>query len=298
MENNTKMTDLDGRIDFILTFTATDANPNGDPLKENEPRTDLDGYGRMSQECAKRKIRNRMQALLPESGSIYVQSEDRSDDGCNSLSERKDKVPEMVEAIKKSDKEALRETACRKWADVRAFGQVFAFKGESLSCGIRGPVTIQNIKSVSPVNITTMQITKSVNGENKNGKTEDGESSMAADRMGKRSFVDFGLYVLKGSISCQLADLTGFSKEDAALLKECLKTLFVDDESAARPAGSMEVRDLYWWEHQSRLPKASAGEVFRGVTITEKADYPKSYDDYEIALKNPEECVEPEVYHF
>ena len=46
--------------------------------------------------------------------------------------------------------------------DVRSFGQVFAFKGSDLSLGIRGPVSVQPAFSVDPIDITSMQITKSV----------------------------------------------------------------------------------------------------------------------------------------
>ena len=49
-----------------------------------------------------------------------------------------------------------------------------------------------------------------------------------------------GLYKVKGSINPQLAEKTGFSEEDAELIKECLRTLFVNDASAARPDGSRE----------------------------------------------------------
>ena len=41
-----------------------------------------------------------------------------------------------------------------------------------------------------------------------------------------KHFVDFGVYVIKGSINCQLAEKTRFSDEDAEKIKEALKTLF------------------------------------------------------------------------
>ena len=57
------MSNLKGKIDFTLFVSATNANPNGDPLNGNRPRTNLDGYGEISAECIKRKIRNRIQDL-------------------------------------------------------------------------------------------------------------------------------------------------------------------------------------------------------------------------------------------
>ena len=83
-----------------------------------------------------------------------------------------------------------------------------------------------------------MQITKSVNGESGDKKS--------SDTMGTKHRVDFGIYVFKGSINCQLAEKTGFSEEDAEVIKEALRTLFENDCSAARPDGSMEVLKMFW----------------------------------------------------
>ena len=55
-----------------------------------------------------------------------------------------------------------------------------------------------------------------------------------------------------GSVNVQLAEKTGFSQEDAEVLKEALKTLFENDASSARPEGSMEVCKMYWWQHDEK----------------------------------------------
>ena len=54
---------LSKKIDFVLFVSVKMANPNGDPLNGNRPRTDYGGYGEITAECIKRKIRNRMQDL-------------------------------------------------------------------------------------------------------------------------------------------------------------------------------------------------------------------------------------------
>lgn len=73
------------KIDFIMTFTVSNANPNGDPLAGNMPRTNASGFGEVSDVCIKRKIRNRFQ----DTGfDIFVKSKERSDDGCESLESR------------------------------------------------------------------------------------------------------------------------------------------------------------------------------------------------------------------
>ena len=115
--------------------------------------------------------------------------------------------------------------------------------------------------------------------------------------MGTKHRIEFGLYVLKGSVNVQLAEKTGFSEEDAQLLKEALKTLFENDASSARPEGSMEVCRLYWWQHEEKMPAVSTAKVHRSVKIEKKTDHPRSFDDYDIYYENPG-CVEPEVYDF
>ena len=79
------MSELKGKIDFTLFVSVQNANPNGDPLNGNRPRIDMDGYGEISDVCIKRKIRNRLQDL---GARVFVQSDDRSDDGFRSLKER------------------------------------------------------------------------------------------------------------------------------------------------------------------------------------------------------------------
>ena len=285
------MSELRGKIDFLLLVTAKNANPNGDPLNGNRPRENFEGYGEMSDVCIKRKIRNRWQDMGQK---IFVQSDERKDDGCGSLKERAEQCEELKKEInkkKKADRDLCAQIACQKWLDVRGFGQVFAFKGAEVSIGIRGPISIHQAVSVSPVDIISMQITKSVNSEAKEG------GERASDTMGTKHRVGFGLYIVKGSVNVQLAEKTGFSQEDAELLKEALKTLFENDASSARPEGSMEVCRLYWWQHEEKTPAASTAKIHRSIQVRPLTERPVSFDDYEIIYQDPG-CVKPEVYDF
>ena len=280
---------LQNKIDFTLLITAKNANPNGDPLNGNRPRENYDGLGEISDVCIKRKIRNRLQDMGEK---IFVQSDDRCDDGFDSLRSRAD-GNDAIKAISKgknTDRDEYAKTACAEWIDVRSFGQVFAFKGDSVSVGIRGPVSIQQAVSVSPVDIVSMQITKSVN-------SEDGKEGKASDTMGMKHRVEFGLYVINGSINCQLAEKTGFSGEDAEKIKQALLTLFENDISSARPDGSMEVCRLYWWKHEGKTPKYSSAKVHRQleVKMKEGISRPTSFNDYEVKL-NELDGLECEKY--
>ena len=280
------MSVLQNKIDFVAFASVTMANPNGDPLTGNSPRTDYAGLGEISDVCIKRKLRNRMQDL---GNPIFVQSSDRCDDGCGSLSQRASTV---LGSTKGSSPEELAAKACEAWLDVRSFGQVFAFKDiKGVSVGVRGPVSIHQGVSISPVQVEDMQITKSVNGEDSKG-----EKARTSDTMGMKHFVRFGFYQLKGSINVQLAEKTGFTEEDAETVKECLRTLFVNDASAARPDGSMEITRLYWWKHNCKDGQYSSAQVHRSVhaELKDPDTIPASPEDYTITLE-PLAGLEPEI---
>ncbi|MBQ5559729.1 MAG: type I-C CRISPR-associated protein Cas7/Csd2 [Lachnospiraceae bacterium] len=279
------MSELKNKIDFVVLVKVENANPNGDPLNGNRPRTNCLGFGEISDVCIKRKIRNRFQDLGEE---IFVQSDDNNVDGYKSLSERF----AGIFGANKMTKEETAKAACKKWMDVRSFGQVFAFKKrdgfEGVSIGVRGPVSIHQSVSCSTVDINSMQIIKSVNSEPAEKKSP--------DTMGMKHRVEFGLYKIKGSINVQLAEKTGFSEEDADKLKEALKTLFINDASAARPDGSMEVVRVYWWKHNNKIGQYSAAKVHSSVEIKLKDEgtIPRTVDDYNITLL-PLEGLEPEI---
>lgn len=283
------MSILSTKIDFAVILSATNANPNGDPLNGNRPRESYNGYGEISDVCIKRKIRNRLQDMGEK---IFVQSDDRCDDGCDSLKKRAENCAALKEisAGKNTNRDDYAQAACQEWMDVRSFGQVFAFKGDTVSVGVRGPVSIHQAVSVSPVDIISMQITKSVNSEG-------GKDAKASDTMGMKHRVEYGLYVAKGSINCQLAEKTGFTDEDAEKIKEALKTLFVNDSSSARPEGSMEVCRLYWWKHGCKTPGHSTAKVHRSLQICLKDENkrPTSFDDYQITLTELD-GLSPEIY--
>lgn len=271
---------LDHKIDFAVILSVTKANPNGDPLNGNRPRQNYDGYGEISDVAIKRKIRNRLQDM---GESIFVQSNDRKVDEFESLRERAESNEILAKIIKSknSSNDEFAKIACKEWIDVRSFGQVFAFqgptKGTGVSVGVRGPVSIHTATSIDPIDITSMQITKSVNSEP--GKDK------GSDTMGMKHRVDFGLYVFYGSINTQLAEKTGFTIEDAEKIKQALITLFENDASAARPDGSMEVHKVYWWEHNSKLGQYSSAKVHRTINIESNVENPKCFEDYTITVE-------------
>ena len=273
---------LTKKIDFIGFITVERSNPNGDPLNGNQPRTDYGSYGEISDVCLKRKLRNRLQDIGEK---ILVQSNERADDGCDSIRSRVEANPAMDKPLKMKDKEQGRtrifaEEACKAWIDVRSFGQVFALKEakkqgvDAVSVGVRGPVTLHTAVSLDPVTITGIQITKSVNNEPGDKK--------GSDTMGMKYRVDFGVYKFQGSINVQLAEKTGFSEGDAEKIKEALCTIFENDASSARPEGSMEMSRFYWIEHANKTGCAPSAKIHRSVSAQKKdrVETPSHLDDY------------------
>lgn len=273
---------LERKIDFAVVLSVTKANPNGDPLNGNRPRQNYDGYGEISDVAIKRKIRNRLQDM---GEAIFVQSNDRKSDSYSSLRERADANTELSKILKSktTSSDEFAKVACREWLDVRSFGQVFAFKAEKgagVSVGIRGPVSIHTATSIDPIDITSMQITKSVNSEPGGIK--------GSDTMGMKHRVDSGVYIFYGSINPQLAEKTGFTNEDAKRFKNALVSLFENDASSARPEGSMEVHKVYWWEHNSKLGQYSSAKVHRSLTIEKLVEEPKTFEDYNFIVQSLE----------
>ena len=281
---------LTKKIDFALIIGVKNANPNGDPLNGNRPRADFSGIGEMTDVCLKRKIRDRLQ----ENGEmIFVQANERKDDGMVSLKNRYDGFIKHLEEKNNSQatdllgdevetkskkktskkdvkKDEIAKSACEKWFDVRSFGQVFAFSGkdeDGVSIAVRGPVTLHSAYSIEPINITSTQITKSVNGDG------DSDVKKSSDTMGMKHRVDSGIYVAYGAMSPQLAERTGFSDADAEKIKTVLTQLFEGDASSARPEGSMQVLKLIWWEHNCKSGQYSSAKVHGSLKVNADGSY-------------------------
>lgn len=209
--------------------------------------------------------------------SIFVQANDRIEDGLNSLEKRF-----KAQFSGKESDEEINEKANQIWLDVRSFGQVFTYLKDR-SFAIRGPVSVSMAHSLEPIIISSLQITRSTNGVEP--KKAGGRSS---DTMGTKHFVDYGVYVVKGSINAYFAEKTGFTAEDAEVLKETLITLFENDASSARPEGSMRVREVFWFTHSNKLGNVSSARVFDLLEFDEEKQDKSSYEDYAIGLKQKE----------
>lgn len=268
---------INNKVDFLMTIEVKNANPNGDPLAGNMPRIDSLGYGIISDVCIKRKIRNRMQDQFKENDlgegyDIFVKANDRIDDDFRSLEKRY-----KAYFDKEKDNEVIEKSMNEKWIDVRSFGQVVTFNKKSI--GIRGPVSISISKSLDPVITETMQIVRSTNGQ-------DAGEKRSSDTMGSKNFIDYGVYLVQGSVNSFYSERTGFDEKDLEILKEALRTLFINDVSSARPDGSMEVKEIYWFTHSNKLGNVSSAKIKQLVNYDELDinNTNPSYQDYNFRL--------------
>ena len=253
---------LQNRIDFCGIISAERCNPNGDPVNGNIPRHTFDGHGVISDVCLKRKIRDR---LSDDGHDIFIKKQEDLHEELTSLHGITKADPDLQDALKLKDTKRYKRIACEKWIDVRAFGQVFAFKEKDrgVSISIRGPVSIQDAVSLDYVDIISKNITKSVNTNDPKGTAE-----KSSDTMGLRYQIDHGAYVFRGSIYPQLASLTGFTHEDALEIKKAMTFMFLNDATSARPSGSIYLDKLYWWEHNCPNGQYSPAKVFRTLQFT------------------------------
>jgi CRISPR-associated protein Csd2 len=295
------MSVLQNKIDFAAVLRVRHANPNGDPLNGNRPRTDYNGNGEITDVCLKRKIRDRLQ----EAGfAIFVQSDDRKLDGARSLRERAESVewglgPQAFKFVAaKSDAKAASKkraaardqttagtdaaspigineqvnatkdrtaaAACQKWFDVRCFGNLFAWEKKDDADGVSIPIR-GPVTIQSAFSVQPVEVTSTQITKSVSGEGDGAKRS--SDTMGMKHRVDEGIYLFCGSMNPQLAERTGFSDEDAEAIKRVLPRLFENDASSARPEGSMEVLKVIWWKHNSKAGQYSSAKVHRSLTV-------------------------------
>ncbi len=263
------------KIDFIVMFDAVDANPNGDPDGGNMPRIDAEtGHGLVTDVCLKRKIRNYVQLTKAETVGYEIYVKEKA-----VLTNQQQRA---YDALGKKDIPSARQWMCDNFFDVRTFGAVMSLK--EANCGqVRGPVQLSFARSLSPVTQYEFSITRCAVATQKEAEAQQGDNRT----MGRKYTVPYGLYMAKGTINPYLAEQTGFGEADLEVLKEALVHMFDFDASAARPAGSMAVRRLIFFKHDSMLGNAPAHKLYESVEVKQKSDVlcPRSITDYDIIVK-------------
>lgn len=258
--SRTAMPPITNRHEFLLLLDCENGNPNGDPDAGNLPRTDpQDGHGLISDVAIKRRVRNYVQAARGNESpdAIFVQH-------ATNLNGRVLQAHAETGGI--GDKSKAKVDKARDWMaqnfyDVRTFGAVMSTGANAGQ--VRGPVQVAFARSVDPVLPMDQAITRGAIAEDvKSAKTiEDYEADTAKrdeDKirtMGRKSLIPYGLYAAKGFVSAHLAEGTGFSEDDLALLWEALANMYDHDRSASK--GLMSSRRLFVFRHVGESPSAA-----------------------------------------
>lgn len=268
------------RYDFIYLFEAKDANPNGDPDAGNLPRVDAEtGQGLATDVMLKRKVRNFVQLTVKdqEGFDIYVKEKAILN---NQHQRAYTALEKDAKKAKQEDRDKAREWMCKNFFDIRAFGAVMTTE---INCGqVRGPVQLSFARSIDRIVSSEHAVTRMAVTTEKEADKQSGDNRT----MGRKFTVPYGLYRSHGFINPMLAEQTGFSDDDRELLFNALENAFQFDQSAARPAGSMNPRALIVFEHDSQLGSAPSHKLFEAVKVTRKAgvEVPRSFEDYEVTI--------------
>ena len=294
---------IQNRYEFMYYVSCTNCNPNGDPDMGNTPRIDpqtMQGY--ITDGATKRRIRNYVElayAGMPGMNIIIQQSTNIN----RHIAEAKRAAGVEDCAKGKEAVYAGRRKACELFYDVRTFGAVMSTGPNAGQ--VRGPVQISFGKSLDPVLPLDISITRMAVADNAgNAQTVEDYEKWEAEQpeeklrtMGRKQFIPFGLYEIRGFISANLAAETGFDDQDLKILFEAILNMYEHDRSASK--GEMDiVSPLIIFKHvgtdsdaaqrvrQAKLGCAPAHKLFDLVRVQKKADvrYPRTYRDYDASV--------------
>lgn len=277
------MSAIANRYEFVYLFDVTNGNPNGDPDAGNLPRLDPEtNCGLVTDVCLKRKIRNFVSLDKGDASGFAIYMQEKA--VLNSQHEKAWKAldipPDNKDAYKKLPKDeakarAITDWMCKNFFDIRAFGAVMT---TGTNAGqVRGPVQLAFASSIDPVVPMEVSITRMAVTTQKEADEQSGDNRT----MGRKHIIPYGLYRAHGFVSAKLAERTGFSEDDLALLWRALVNMFEHDRSAAR--GEMAARKLILFKHDSAMGNAPAHVLFDTVSVQSRAGLegpPRQFSDY------------------
>lgn len=269
---------LNNRYEFVMLFDVENGNPNGDPDAGNMPRVDAEtSIGIVTDVCLKRKIRNYVEAT--QEGKPGYNILIKNDRALNTKYTEAYEACDLKTKQKGKDRNAVaqaRDYICKNYFDVRTFGAVMSTGDDP--CGIvRGPVQINFARSIDPVLPQEITITRQA-------LATEAEQADKENTMGKKGFIPYGLYRAEGYVSALLANKTGFSEDDLALLWQSIENMFEIDHSAAR--GKLCMRKLYVFKHDSVIGNAPSYLLFDKISVEKKngVEVPRKFGDYGITV--------------
>ena len=295
---------MNNRYDFMFFIQAEACNPNGDPDLENLPRFDPEtNIGIITDVAIKSRIRQ------------YIFDQYGDEPGYDMLIKDKNNINKQIaHAVLDANEvkelkgvntkvDAARKIMCQRFFDVRTFGGVL---DTGLKAGqVQGPVQIAMALSVDPISPEMITITRCcfTEGSGSNIESyEEAESKMEDNKkrtMGQKTFIPYGLYCVKGSISPKGADITGFSEKDLERFFEGVVQSYNYLPSSSKQGmsvltpvivfkhiGTSDASNEEQKTKESRVGCSPAYQLYKLIKVQKKNGvvYPRSLDDYEISV--------------
>lgn len=300
------MSDLTNRYEIMALVEAKMCNPNGDPDMANRPRMDMQ-TGRSIITDVAFKARMRRYVLDAYNGVSGLDILMKPGASLNMA------IAESVidvnggTPVKKGENRKVDEAAslmCSKYWDVRTFGAVLS---TGLNAGqVRGAVQVGMSLSVDPVDAVVASITRQCYTEGSFSTVAEyvaadvARSDDAKRTMGDKAYIPYGLYVMKLTVSGNLARKVGFSEEDLKLLLESVVQMYNNDVSSSK-MGMSVLTPVIVFKHvgtnhgvspeqtlrEALLGCAPAYRLFDLLSVTRKdgIDAARSHEDYNILLR-------------
>jgi Cas7 group CRISPR-associated protein Csh2 len=267
--------DVIKRVTGLLVIEVRNANPNGDPDQESDPRNrGHDGRGLISAVSFKRKLRDLVEE---KDGIVWINlaSEYPSDEF--QILESRGRDRKKIESMSKAEFQ-------RTFWDARVFGNTFLEKNSAdKEHFIRaGVVHFGTGVSVAPVRIHRDTWT------NKAGVEGDKDRGMAPHAS---RYVEHGVYWMPFFVNPNGAPKTGCKPRDINLLAKLIPQAYRSNPSVARHGG-VEIRHAWWIEHKSPLGDCSDFALIDALIPTKKNEPEEpssSWSEYNVPNDLPQE---------
>jgi Cas7 group CRISPR-associated protein Csh2 len=256
------------RVTGLLVIEVRNANPNGDPDQESDPRNrGHDGRGLISAPSFKRKLRDLVE---DKDGIVWKNLANGYPSTEFQILESRGRERKKIESMSKDEFQ-------RTYWDARVFGNTFLEKNSADKEHLirAGVAHFGTGISVAPVRIQRDTWT------NKAGVEGDKDRGMApyASR-----YVEHAVYCMPFFVNPNGAPKTGCAPRDIDLLAKLIPQAYRSNPSVARHGG-VEIRHAWWIEHESPLGDCSDFALIDALTPTKKNEPEEpssSWSEYQV----------------
>lgn len=256
------------RVTGLLIIEVRNANPNGDPDQESDPRNrGHDGRGLISAPSFKRKLRDLAE---DQAGIVWKSLATGYPPDEFQILESRGRDRKMIESMSKDEFQ-------KKYWDARVFGNTFLEKNSADKEHLirAGVAHFGTGVSVAPIRIQRDTWT------NKAGVEGDKDRGMAPHAS---RYVEHGVYCMPFFVNPNGAEKTGCTPRDIDLLAKLIPQAYRSNPSVARHGG-VEIRHAWWIEHKSPLGDYSDFALIDALTPIKKnepGEPSSSWSEYQV----------------